>query len=134
MRQLMPEASNISIVPHGLIPVKDKYLYITKRIDRNNNKKLPKEDFCQLSEKLTEYKYDSSYEYCFKKALHYSSQLKLDTIKFFNIVLFSYLVGNTDMHLNNFYLINYGNGYVLSSCYDLICSEIIVNKKKRLFH
>ena len=128
---LMAEASHIEVVPHAIIRVKDdRYIYITKRIDRTGKKKYPMEDFCQLSNKLTEYKYNGSYELCFRLPLSYSSQRTIDSIKFFNIVLFSYLTGNTDMHLKNFSLINQGQGYKLAPSYDLVPSEFIINQKE----
>lgn len=128
---LMAEASHIEVVPHAIIRVKDdRYIYITKRIDRNGKKKYPMEDFCQLSNKLTEYKYNGSYEFCFRLPLSYSSQRTIDSIKFFNVVLFSYLTGNTDMHLKNFSLINQGQGYKLAPSYDLVPSEFIINQKE----
>lgn len=128
---LMAEASHIEVVPHAIIRVKDdRYIYITKRIDRNGKKKYPMEDFCQLSNKLTEYKYNGSYELCYRLPLSYSSQRAIDSIKFFNIVLFSYLTGNTDMHLKNFSLINQGQGYKLAPSYDLVPSEFIINQKE----
>lgn len=128
---LMAEASRIEVVPHAIIRIKDnKYIYITKRIDRDGNKKYPMEDFCQLSNKLTEYKYNGSYELCYRLPLYYSSQRTIDSIKFFNIVLFSYLTGNTDMHLKNFSLIDQGQGYKLAPSYDLVPSEFIINQKE----
>ena len=55
---------NIKTVPHSLIRFKDGSLaYITKRIDRDKKKgKIPMEDMCQLTEKLTEQKYKGSHE------------------------------------------------------------------------
>jgi len=55
--------SKIKTVQHALIKLKSGQLaYITKRIDRNNGKKLHMEDMCQLTERLTEHKYKGSYE------------------------------------------------------------------------
>ena len=128
---LMAEVSRIEVVPHAIMRIKDdRYIYITKRIDRNGKKKYPMEDFCQLANKLSEYKYNGSYEFCFRLPLSYSSQRTIDSIKFFNIVLFSYLTGNTDMHLKNFSLINQGQGYKLAPSYDLVPSEFIINQKE----
>ncbi len=125
------ESSHIEVVPHAIIKVKDdRYIYITKRIDRSGEKKYPMEDFCQLSNKLTEYKYNGSYELCYRLPLSYSSQRTIDSLKFFNIVLFSYLTGNTDMHLKNFSLIDQSQGYKLAPSYDLVPSEFIIDQKE----
>ncbi|MFV0554936.1 MAG: HipA domain-containing protein, partial [Mangrovibacterium sp.] len=60
----LAELAKIKTVPHSLVRFSDGDLaYITKRIDRNSTGgKLPMEDMCQLSERMTEYKYKGSYE------------------------------------------------------------------------
>lgn len=60
----LAEAAKIAVVPHGLIRFADgEICYITRRIDRlDDGAKVPMEDMCQLSERLTEYKYKGSYE------------------------------------------------------------------------
>ena len=128
----MAKRSMIHTVEHGLVYLNNKELiYITKRIDRKGDKKFPMEDFCQLLNKPTEYKYDGSYEYCYKHVIaKYSCQDKVDTINFFNVILFSYLTGNTDLHLKNFSLINKGEGYKLSDIYDLVPCEVIVDQNE----
>ncbi len=87
------------------------------------------EDMCQLTERLTEDKYLGSYEQIAKAIKKYSATPGLDIINFFEIVLFSFLTGNADMHLKNFSLIQQpGLGMVLSAAYDLL-STAIVNPK-----
>lgn len=111
----------INTVECGLIKYNDNYLYITKRIDRNNGKKIPMEDFCQLSNTQTEYKYNGSYERCYKSVIKkYSSYETIDKIRFFQLLLFSYIIGNTDMHLKNFSLYEIDNKYQLTPAYDLV--------------
>ncbi len=55
----MAEAAKIAVVPHGLVRFADGELcYITRRIDRKaDGSKIAMEDMCQLTERLTEYKY-----------------------------------------------------------------------------
>lgn len=129
---IMQLASDIGLktVENGLIKTKNNgYLYITKRIDRVGGKKLPMEDFCQLSNKLTEYKYQGSYEKCAKEIIDkYSSRKQLDKIRFFNVIYFSYVVGNTDMHLKNFSLYDDGSGFHLTLFYDLVSSYLLVGQ------
>lgn len=126
----MAGKAKIETVLHGIFKLEGiGYFYITKRIDRDKERKFPMEDFCQLSGKQTEYKYSGSYEACYRSVVSkFSSQKELDAIKFFNLVLFSYLVGNTDMHLKNFSLIDRGDGYKLAPGYDLVPSELLVNQ------
>jgi len=124
----LAEISGIETVPHSLIRLSSgKLSYITKRIDRKDETKIHMEDMCQLTEKLTEQKYRGSYEQIAKAIAKYSANPGLDIINFFEQVLFSFLTGNSDMHLKNFSLIDIpGMGYVLSPAYDMIASGLVV--------
>lgn len=119
--------ANINTVPHSLIRLQTGSLaYITKRIDRNKKDKLHMEDMCQLTERLTEDKYHGSYEQIAKAILKYSVNPVLDTINFYEQVLFSFLTGNADMHLKNFSLINLpGIGYQLTPAYDMVATALV---------
>lgn len=119
--------SKIKTVEHSLIRMKSGQLaYITKRIDRQNGKKVPMEDMCQLTERLTEHKYKSSYEQIAKTIKKYSSNPGLDITDFYELVLFSFLTGNSDMHLKNFSLLKSKLGIQLCPAYDLVASELVV--------
>lgn len=102
----LAEAAKIAVVPHGLIRFADGELcYITRRIDRlDDGTKVPMEDMCQLSERLTEYKYKGSYEQVAKLIKKYSSFSQLDLVNYWEVVIFSWITGNADMHLKNFAL------------------------------
>ncbi len=117
----------INTVPHSLIRLQNGSLaYITKRIDRQKKNKLHMEDMCQLTDRLTEHKYDGSYEQIAKAILKYSANPVLDVINFYEQVLFSFLTGNADMHLKNFSLINLpGSGYVLAPAYDMVATALV---------
>jgi len=92
------------------------------------------EDMCQLTEKLTEQKYNGSHEQIGKSIVKYSANPGLDIFNFFEQVLFSFLTGNADMHLKNFSLIdNPELGYVLSPAYDMIASCLVVEGDKEEF-
>jgi len=120
--------AKIETVPHTLIRLKSGELsYLTKRIDREGNRKLHMEDMCQLTERLTESKYHGSYEQIGKALVKYSATPGLDIINFFEQVVFSFLTGNNDMHLKNFSLFkNPKSGYRLSPAYDMVASELVV--------
>ena len=132
----MAKATGIKTVPFGLIRIGDEntqLVYITKRIDRvtkkNKLQKLAMEDFCQLEERLTKDKYKGSYERCAKVVEQYSTRAKLDLAEIYLRILFSYVIGNSDMHLKNFSLIETkeGNGeYVLSEAYDMLPVNVII--------
>lgn len=119
--------AKIKVVPHSLIRLQSGNLaYITKRIDRVRKSKLHMEDMCQLTEKLTEDKYRGSHEQVAKAILKYSANPGLDVVNFFEVVLFSFLTGNADMHLKNFSLINEPTiGPVFSPAYDLVATALV---------
>jgi len=120
--------AKIDVVPHTLIRFSDGELaYLTQRIDRDRNgKKHLMEDFCQISERHTADKYKSSYENIAKLIKKHSSAPLLDLVNFWEVVAFSWLTGNSDMHLKNFSLISKVPGhYVLSQAYDLLNVHLI---------
>ncbi|HPD63896.1 MAG TPA: HipA domain-containing protein [Bacteroidia bacterium] len=119
--------AGIKIVPHSLIRLKSGNLaYITRRIDRTKKGKLAMEDMCQLTERLTEEKYHGSYEQIGKTIQKYSATPGLDMVNFFEMVVFSFLTGNADMHLKNFSLLEQpGLGMTLSPAYDLVNTALI---------
>jgi len=119
--------AKIKVVPHSLIRLSSGNLaYITKRIDRVKKEKLHMEDMCQLTDKLTEDKYRGSHEQVAKAIIKYSATPGLDVINFFELVLFSFLTGNADMHLKNFSLIHQpATGPVFSPAYDLVATALV---------
>lgn len=123
----LAQISGIATVPHSLIRMASgNTAYITKRVDRTPSGKLAMEDMCQLTGRLTEDKYHSSYEQIAKAILKYSSTPGLDVINFFELVLFSFLTGNADMHLKNFSLLEQpGIGMRLSPGYDLVNTALV---------
>jgi len=123
----LAEIAHIKTVPHGLIRLQSGSLaYITVRVDREKNSKLAMEDMCQLTERLTEDKYRGSYEQIGKAIQKYSVVPGLDVQKFFEVLLFSLLSGNADMHLKNFSLLqSNGLGMALSPAYDLVNTALV---------
>ncbi|MCW3094336.1 MAG: type toxin-antitoxin system HipA family toxin [Ferruginibacter sp.] len=110
----------IPVCDHTLLQASDgSMVYVARRFDRVEGKKIHMEDLCQLSEFLTEYKYKSSYEKAGKLVAHYCHK-GLDLLNYFELVLFSYLCGNNDMHLKNFSLMHQPEGVVLGPAYDLL--------------
>ena len=121
----LAEISKIKTVEHSLIRLKSKELaYITKRVDRRKKEKFHMEDMCQLTERLTEQKYKGSYEQIAKKIKQYSINSGLDIVNFYELVLFSFITGNNDMHLKNFSLLKTDGEYSLCPAYDLVSSKL----------
>jgi serine/threonine-protein kinase HipA len=120
----------IPVCEHTLIQASDgSMVYITKRFDRKEGRKIHVEDLCQLSQFLTENKYKSSYEKAGKLIATYCHK-GLDLLHYFELVLFSYLCGNNDMHLKNFSVMHSDNGTVLSLAYDLLNVNLVNPKDK----
>jgi serine/threonine-protein kinase HipA len=119
----MAEVAHIRTVRHTLIRLADGELgYLTLRMDRGKkNEKISMLDMCQLTNRLTEHKYYGTYQQLAETIKKYSSAPMLDVQRFWELVLFSWMTGNSDMHCKNFSLIDTGNGeYVLSPAYDLL--------------
>ena len=124
----LAEIAKIDVVPHTLIRFSDGELaYLTRRIDRDRQgEKFLMEDFCQISERSTADKYKSSYERIAKLIKLHSSAPMLDLVNFWEVVVFSWITGNSDMHLKNFSLISKTPGqYVLSQAYDLVNVHLV---------
>lgn len=132
----MAEASGIKTVPYALVRLPSQnndFAYITKRIDRIGGQILAMEDFCQLDGRLTEDKYRGSYERCGKIISAYSENKGLDNTELFIRIVFSFAVGNSDMHLKNFSLIETfegSNKYVFSAAYDLLSTNVVIPTDK----
>lgn len=129
----LAEVAKIDVVPHTLMRMADTSLcYVTRRIDRTSKgEKIAMDDFCQLTERQTEYKYKSSYEAIGKAILRYSSVPKMDLTNFMEVLLFSWIVGNNDMHLKNFSLYEPKEGKPrLTPAYDMLNAAIVNPRDK----
>ena len=105
--------------------------YITKRFDRYKNEKIALEDFCQLTENLTEHKYIGSIEKVAKTTHQFTTNKGFEVLRLFELVLFCYLTGNADMHLKNFALIENAFGeFELSPAYDLVSTALVIADDK----
>lgn len=127
--------ARIDVVPHSLIRFDDGELaYITKRVDRGNDGiKYLMEDACQLSERLTSDKYKSSHENVAKLIKRYSATPQLDLVNYWEIVVFSWITGNSDMHLKNFSLLSKSkDNYRLAPAYDLLNVHLIFDDPEEL--
>lgn len=119
----LAEITGINTAQHSLIRLADDSLgYLTRRMDRDEKgNKWAMEDFCQLTERQTEYKYRSSYEQVAKAIRKFSSVPDLDLVNFYEMVMFCWLTGNNNMHLKNFSLLERESGnHELSPAYDLL--------------
>ena len=122
----------IKVAQHCLIRLHSGELaYITKRFDRSKKSKIAVEDFCQLSENLTEHKYRGSIEKVAKITNKYTTNKGLEILRLFELVLFCYLTGNADMHLKNFALLENTFGeYELAPAFDLLSTALVMPDDK----
>lgn len=119
----MAEAAHIRTARHTLIRLSDGELgYLTLRMDRGKRgEKISMLDMCQLSNRLTEHKYYGTYGQLAETIKRFSSAPMLDVQRFWEVVLFSWISGNSDMHCKNFSLLDRGDGeYALAPAYDLL--------------
>lgn len=119
----MAEVARIRTARHTLIRLADGELgYLTVRMDRGRKgEKISMLDMCQLTNRLTEHKYYGTYQQLAETIKKYSSAPMLDVQRYWEVVLFSWITGNSDMHCKNFSLIDSGNGeYNLAPAYDLL--------------
>lgn len=118
------ETLGIRVVPSSLIRLASGELsYITKRIDRTERgEKIHMIDMFQITEAFDKYK--SSMEKVGKAIDSYSDNTLLDKVFYFELALFCFLIGNNDMHLKNFSMIESTSGWVLAPAYDLLNSSI----------
>ena len=148
----LAEIAGIKTVPYALIRLHDEYAYITRRIDReiikDRTMRFAMEDFCQLSYRLTQDKYKGSYEQCGRIVDKYSDAAGFDMTELYLRIVFSFLMGNSDMHLKNFSLRETEPGnrrFQLSNAYDMLPVNVImpedkeqmaltINGKKRNIH
>lgn len=123
--------AKIPVALHSLIPMQDgKLAYITKRFDRKGNKKIAIEDLCQLSQKSTDDKYKSSSERVGKIIYQYTSTPGDEVLKYFELILFCFIVGNADMHLKNFSLVTEDvHNITTAPNYDLLATRLLISAK-----
>ena len=116
----------LDIPVHGLIWAKDNTLtYFIKRFDRKGqNDKIAIEDFAQLAGLSRNTKYNYSLEKVVRLIDTFCTFPSIEKIKLFKLVLFSFIIGNEDMHLKNLSIINRDGKIELSPCYDLVNTTI----------
>ena len=83
------------------------------------------EDFAQLGGRNRETKYRASMEQVAGLLDAYCTFPTVEKVKLLRLALFSFLVGNEDMHLKNFSVIRNGDVVALSPAYDLLNTTIV---------
>jgi len=119
--------AGVEVPQHGLVYAKDGSLnYFIKRFDRVKDAKLHVEDFAQLSGNSRDTKYNFSMEKLAELVNQYCTFPALEKVKLFRLTVFNFLVGNEDMHLKNFSVIQKNGKVMISPAYDLLNSTIVL--------
>lgn len=123
----------IDVPPSALVPLLDgKTAFLVKRFDRTERGKLHQEDFCQLNRKPPKDRYLGSLEQCAETVQQFATEPGIEAQRFFRYVVFSWWVGNGDLHLKNLSLLRSLDGYWrLSPAYDLV-STVLFNPDDQL--
>lgn len=118
----------IEVPLHGILHGLDgEMTYFIKRYDRTGRKgKIHVEDFAQLGGRNRETKYRSSMEQVAGLIESYCTFPAVEKIKLLRLTLFSFLVGNEDMHLKNFSVIRNQDVISLTPAYDLLNTTIVL--------
>lgn len=132
LTMLLAGLVGIAVPLHGLVRSRDgTFTYFIRRFDRKGlTGKIHVEDFAQLSGASRETKYRSSMEQVAEIIERYCTFPLIEKQKLLKRTLFSFLVGNEDMHLKNFSLIEEGTRVRLSPAYDLVNSTLAVAAPK----
>jgi len=130
----LADCVGIETPQHGLMYCKDRSLsYFIKRFDRKGKReRLPVEDFAQLAGLSRETKYDFSMEKLVPLIEQFCTFPAVEKKKLFLLTLFSFLIGNEDLHLKNFSLIRRGQIGEFSPAYDLVNSSIVIQSNDEL--
>ncbi|MCG8607239.1 type II toxin-antitoxin system HipA family toxin [bacterium] len=69
--------------------------------------------------------------YVGKTIAKYSSNPGFDVLRFFEVTLFSFLTGNSDMHLKSFSLLHAMNKMImLTPAYDMVSTRLLISEKE----
>ncbi len=130
---LMAKMFGMEIVDCGLIPIdQDNIGFIAKRFDRGSKReKYHVEDLCQLFEKEPYKKYSGSIEQVGKLVKKHCDMPGENLFRLFQLVIFSYVTGNVDLHLKNISIVyeSQKRGYLkmLSPIYDLLSTDLYLD-------
>ena len=118
--------AGMNVPLNGLVYSRDGSLtYFIRRFDRAGRAgKLALEDFAQLSGNDRETKYRYSMERVITLLDRFCTFPAVEKMKLFRRTLFSYLIGNEDMHLKNFSLVRHDGKIELAPLYDYLNTTI----------
>lgn len=125
MRALLPHDDIVEMKLAKIPAIKENALVIP-RFDRNlTGKRLYHfEEFNQLMGRLSDDKYDGSYEELGQFILNTPQCIPAEADRLFRRILACFVIGNTDAHFKNFAMFHTRDGLRLTPAYDLLASSI----------
>lgn len=127
----MAEKMEMDVPPHAVLPMADGTpAYLINRFDSlPKGERLHKEDMAQLLQVATDEKYNGSLEKVGKAIRAHATNVFLELINFYERIIFNFLIGNGDMHLKNWALVEKGNDIKLAPCYDFVSSRLFIPRE-----
>ena len=125
----LARAAGIDTPPNAIVRLADGSLaYVVVRFDRTaEGRKVRQDDFCQLAEKSPKENYDGSAELCARLVKQFATEPLIEVLKLYRLLVFSWWVGNGDMHLKNFSLVATPDGrQALAPVYDQVCTRLVI--------
>lgn len=112
----------------GLVVAKTKIIHdrdlnkglLVERFDCDKNLRFHVEDGCQFLNKYPSEKYRLSLREVADAIFNYSKSSQVQILNLLKLYLFSYLIGNGDLHAKNISLIEKNNDLTLSPGYDIL--------------
>lgn len=126
----------IEVAPCALLALMDGIpVYVTKRFDRTDDDdqpgSLPLIDFCQILDLPQDRNTSTSATRCVEVIRAYSVDADNDLRRLLQLLVFSYWIGNGDLHLKNLSLLD-RSGYRLSPAYDLTSTYVFGEERLAL--
>lgn len=122
------ELAGLEVARCGLVRLSnDSLALIVARFDREGERRIAMEDFCQVSEKLPREKYDGSAELCARIVKRFAAEPRIDALRLFRQFLVSWWIGNGDLHLKNLALLSRDPlRPKLSPAYDMLSTQLVI--------
>ncbi len=131
---------NIIVPDVQIRTVNEKEYFLIERYDReiknNKLKRIHQEDFCQASNIVSAYKYQAEGGVCYRDCfniLKKTSRPAVSIVRFLNLMIFNYLIGNNDAHGKNYSILHKDNGEIeLAPAYDILSTRVYNNLSKKM--
>jgi len=137
----LAKTMGIDVPEVSLHYVGDAPYYLVSRYDREIDEKgvvtrIHQEDFCQALGIAPEIKYENeggpNIAVCRDIITSYAARPAADWIKFLNIIIFNFLIGNADAHAKNFSLLYKRNKLELAPAYDLLSTVVYPDLSEKM--